>query len=247
MKINIIIICFTSICLSNNANLLMDEGNELMINEKYENAIKIYESILNLEYESAQLYFNLGNAYFRRGQIGNAIWSYMNAQRIEPRNDDVKYNLEIANASIIDRIEMPRLFVLVQIYKTIRDNFTMLEWLSLGSIFLLLHSIYYFMKKMWLSKVFRNGFISLLLLLGMVFSHLFALEHYLIGKRNRNAIVISNAVDAYSGPFFGKNKILFQVNEGSMAEISKIQKNWFEIVLIDGKKGWVEDKHLRLF
>ena len=58
-------------------------------------------------------------------------------------------------------------------------------------------------------------------------------------------VVISNGVDAYSGPFYGENTVLFRINEGSIADIQKTQKNWMEIILIDGKKGWIPTQSIR--
>ena len=81
---------------------------------KYLESINIYESILTDGWESNNLYYNLGNAYFRQNMIGQAIWAYNKALKINPRNSDVIHNLEIVNARIKDRIILPDEFFLVK-------------------------------------------------------------------------------------------------------------------------------------
>ena len=89
------------------------EANKALIAENYNDAIVKYESILDDGYESVELYYNLGNAYYRSEELGKSIWAYLNALDIAPRNRDVAHNLSIANAQIIDRIEMPKSFFFI--------------------------------------------------------------------------------------------------------------------------------------
>ena len=65
------------------------------------------------------------------------------------------------------------------------------------------------------------------------------MDSYIDKQRKKSAVVISNNVNAYSGPFYGSSSILFQINEGIKVDISNQQKDWLEIILIDGKKGWI--------
>ena len=103
------------------------EANKALIAENYYDAISKYESILNDGYESAELYYNLGNAYYRSEQLGKSIWAYSNALDIAPRNRDVAHNLSIANAQIVDRIEMPKSFVFITFYRLLKSIMTTYE------------------------------------------------------------------------------------------------------------------------
>ena len=87
-------------------------------------------------------------------------------------------------------------------------------------------------------------FLNLFLILTFVI-HLIALDKYFQEKRTNTAVVIGNGVDAYSAPSFGNKTILFRINEGSIADVSNKQNDWTEIILIDGKKGWVPNEALR--
>ena len=76
--------------------------------------------------------------------------------------------------------------------------------------------------------------------------HIFAMDSYIDKQRKNTAIVISNNVNAYSGPFYGDNSKLFQINEGIKVNISNQQEDWAEIILIDGKKGWIPSESIWL-
>ena len=91
---------------------LWESANTAYINENYQEAVKDYESIRAQGYESDQLYLNLGNAYFKRGMTGKAIVNYNRALRLSPSDEDVLYNLGIANTYVQDKIDVvPTLFV----------------------------------------------------------------------------------------------------------------------------------------
>ncbi len=225
-------------------NLLL-EGNEAMISEEYDNAIQAYESILGLGYENSDLYYNLGNAYYRSNYIGQSIWAYMNALDITPRDKDIIHNLSVANARIIDRIEMPETFILLRLYRLIKSYFTISEWFLFGSMLLMFQAIWFLGLRFGILKGKVPKMISFSLIFIVIITHVIAIDSYSQKQRSHTAVVIANGVDAYSGPFYGNNSIVFRVNEGSIADVSNNQKDWAEIILIDGKKGWVPLESIR--
>ena len=225
-------------------NLLL-EGNEAIISEEYDNAIQAYESILGLGYENSDLYYNLGNAYYRSNYIGQSIWAYMNALDITPRDKDIIHNLSVANARIIDRIEMPETFILLRLYRLIKSYFTINEWFLFGSMLLMFQAIWFLGLRFGILKGKVPKMISFSLIFIVIITHVIAIDSYSQKQRSHTAVVIANGVDAYSGPFYGNNSIVFRVNEGSIADVSNNQKDWAEIILIDGKKGWVPLESIR--
>ena len=128
------------------------EANKALIAENYYDAIAKYESILNDGYESAELYYNLGNAYYRSEQLGKSIWAYSNALDIAPRNRDVAHNLSIANAQIVDRIEMPKSFVFITFYRLLKSIMTTYEWILVGSFLIFIKSIHFSVMKFGLTQ-----------------------------------------------------------------------------------------------
>ena len=172
--------------------------------------------------------------------------SYKNALYLNPRNKDSIHNLSLANARRVDRIELPSPARILKIYRTIKSYFTLSEWFLFGSIIL-------FTQAFWLLcmqfAVLRGRLVAMtlnVLIVLTLITHIIALDKYLQEKRTNTAVIIGNGVDAYSGPFYGNKTILFRINEGSIADVSNTQKDWTEIILIDGKKGWVPNESIRI-
>ena len=220
------------------------EANKALIAENHYDAIAKYESILNDGYESAELYYNLGNAYYRSEQLGKSIWAYSNALDIDPRNKDVAHNLSIANAQIVDRIEMPKPFVFITSYRLLKSKMTTYEWILLGAFLIFIKSIHFSVMKFGLFRGKMYKITSKLLTSLIILAHIFAMDSYIDKQRKNSAVVISNNVNAYSGPFYGSSSILFQINEGIKVDISNQQQDWVEIILIDGKKGWIPSESI---
>lgn len=244
MRYLFIILLINSSGFSELADGVYIEANKALIAENYYDAISKYESILNDGYESAELYYNLGNAYYRSEQLGKSIWAYSNALDIAPRNRDVAHNLSIANAQIVDRIEMPKSFVFITFYRLLKSIMTTYEWILVGSFLILIKSIHFSGMRFGLTRGKMYKMTSTVLISLIILAHIFAMDSYIDKQRKKSAVVISNNVNAYSGPFYGSSSILFQINEGIKVDISNQQKDWVEIILIDGKKGWIPSESI---
>tara|TARA_B110000438_G_scaffold97718_1_gene96757 strand:- start:25 stop:771 length:747 start_codon:yes stop_codon:yes gene_type:complete len=242
-------ICIFLILLSSGSSEISDdlfyEGNTSMVQERYDDAIQTYESILSLGYESGELYYNLGNAYYRKDYLGQAIWAYSKAKDLLPRDINVKHNLEVSIAERIDRIDMPKPFFILKIYRGIKSKYNLQEWILFGSTILLVQAILIFgIQVGWLNRNFNQLFVPMLTSV-VISIHGITMDKYLENNRKHTGIVIANDINAYSGPYFGDNTILFQINEGSNVDIQQSQKDWVEVLLIDGKKGWVPSESVR--
>ena len=93
-----------SVSFSENFSEKFDIANSYYNKGNYNKSIQLYEEIIKEGWHSEYLYFNLGNAYYRNGMLGQSIWAYNKAISINPRLEDVKYNLEIVGSKIKDRI-----------------------------------------------------------------------------------------------------------------------------------------------
>ena len=246
MKKYIFIFMMISYGISDVPNDLFLQGNQLMLKEKYVDAVQSYESIIALGYENADIYYNLGNAYYRMHHIGQAIWAYQNALYLNPRNKDFIHNLSLANARRVDRIELPPPARILKIYRTIKSYLTLSEWFLFGSIILFTQAFWLLCMQFAVLRGRSVAMILNVLIVLTLITHIIALDKYLQEKRTNTAVIIGNGVDAYSGPFYGNKTILFRINEGSIADVSKTQKDWTEIILIDGKKGWVPNESIRI-
>ena len=230
---------------SMDSHKLFNEANDLFINKKYKNSIELYEKIIDEGQKNSSVFYNLGNAYFRLGDIGQAIWAYKHANKFSPRDKDIIHNFKIAEAKKIDRINSPPLFILHDFYRKIKSSMTIFELISLGGILLFIFSL------LWIKQIFSgeknvlSKSIFQILLTVIITVHAVIVDMAFERKRISNEAIIVEKSDAQSGPFSGNNKILFQINEGSVVEVLEEKNNWSEIILFDGKKGWVLSNTLR--
>ena len=224
---------------------LFNEANDLFISKKYEKSIELYEKIIGSGQENSTVFYNLGNAYYRSGDIGHAIWAYKHANKFSPRDKDIIHNLKIAEAKKIDRINSPPLFILHDFYRKIKSYMTMFELILVGGILFFIFSL------LWIKQIFSEKInvlsksIFQILLTVLITVHVVIIDMAFERKRISNEAIIVRKSDAQSGPILGDNKVLFQINEGSVVEVLEEKNNWSEIILIDGKKGWVFSNALR--
>jgi len=245
MRCFIILILFYSNAFTQNIDKRFFNANNYYNSSKYLESINVYESILAEGWESNSLYYNLGNAYFRQNMIGQAIWAYNKALKINPRDSDVINNLEIVNARIIDRIILPDEFFLVKSYMNFKSSYNLNEWLIIGSITIFFSVILFLLSKLYIfDNVIFDRLILGLIILAMI-EHGIILDRFFDESDNKIGIIIDNEVDTYSGPFYGDNTILFKVNEGTKVRISQDQTNWIEIILLDENRAWVPKEKIR--
>tara|TARA_B100000427_G_C15489450_1_gene586852 strand:+ start:822 stop:1568 length:747 start_codon:yes stop_codon:yes gene_type:complete len=245
MKQSIIILFLSSYLFCEEYHKLFYEANEMYISENYNRSIEIYESIINSDRTNSAVFYNLGNSYFRLKKIGQAIWAYRYASMLNPRDKDIIHNLNIAETYKIDRINQPRSFFFHEFYKKIKYNYTIIEWLIMGSLLFLLLSILSFYRSFYDKRSRSLINISQVFVIFIIIIHSITLDKYFQEKKIANEGIIIKKVDARSGPLLGSNKVLFQINEGSMVEVLEEKNNWSQVILMDGKKGWVVTKSIR--
>ncbi len=244
-KLIILIFLFSNI-FSKDFDEYFNEANNYYNKSKYIESIQIYESILSEGWESSNLYYNLGNSYFRQNQIGQSVWAYNKALIIDPRNKDLIKNLSIAKARIKDRVILPDEFYLVKIYGKLKSIYILREWLLLGAVIVLITVLSFLISEFYiLNNLIILRFLKILMLL-TVSVHIVILDKFFDENDDKLGIIIDNQVKAFSGPFYGDNSILFNINEGTEVVIKQIQKNWMEIILLDGKRAWITSNKIRL-
>ena len=246
MRILIILISLFSNIFSKDFDQIFTEANNFYNGSRYLESIQIYESILSEGWESSNLYFNLGNCYFRQNQIGQSVWAYKKALIIDPRNKDLIKNLSIAEARIKDRVILPDEFYFVKIYGKFKSKFTLKEWLVIGGVIGLLTATSFLISEFRLINNLKILRLVKILILLTVIIHVVILDKFFDNNDNKIGIVIDNQVKAYSGPFYGDNSVLFNINEGTEVMIKQDQNNWIEIILLDGKSAWITSNMVRL-
>ena len=246
MRALVILISLFSNIFSKDFDQNFNEANNYYNDSKYLESIKIYESILAGGWESSNLYYNLGNSYFRQNQIGQSIWAYNKALKMDPRNEDLIKNLSIAEAKIKDRIILPDEFYFVKVYGNFKSRYTLKEWLLAGGIIVLFTVVSFLISEFHIFNNLKIVRVVKILILLTVTIHIVILDKFFDDKDDNIGIIIDNQVEAYSGPFYGDNSVLFNVNEGTEVMIKQNQKNWIEIILLDGKRAWITSDKIRV-
>ena len=212
---------------------------------KYEEAAKEYEQVLAAGYTSADLYYNLGNTYYRLGLMGQSILNYERALRLNPGMDDAKENLELANSKTVDRITvMPRLF-LVKWYNALCTGITPGTWQAIVLILLALVgaavALFFLARRIGVRKgalISVAGFGVLLLL-----SVLFLVVSTLRFNAREGAIVIQPTVTVKSSPELQSVDKLI-LHEGTKVSVGDSLSGWYKITLADGTTGWCQTENI---
>lgn len=216
------------------------EGDSAYIRNDFVSAIQIYESLLR-KGESADVYYNLGNSYYKIDEIAKAILNYEKALLLQPGNGDIRANLEVARAKTVDKIEVVPEVFFVTWTKSLISSMSVDSWATCGivSFLLLIASLYFFIfsKQVVLKKA---GFVSgIIFLIVVVMANIFASKQKEELLHRDSAIIMSPSVTVRSTPSENGTS-LFILHEGHKVRIKdNSMKAWKEIRLEDGKVGWV--------
>jgi tetratricopeptide (TPR) repeat protein len=223
------------------------EADSAYVRGQYQQAISLYESLLE-QGSSADVFYNLGNAYYRTENIPEAVLNYERALLLSPGDRDIRFNLQIARSRTFDKIVPEPEMFFVTWYRSLVSMMSVDGWartalvaLALTIILLL---VYLFSDKIWLRKVGFFGGVALFLL--FVVANIFAWQQKSDLLHRKGAIVFSPAVTVKSTPA-ANGTDLFILHEGTKVDITDgSMKDWKEIRIADGKEGWIESKHLRV-
>ncbi len=243
LKFIILIFLYPVFAVTENMNLHYEKGVNAYRNNQYDLAIQEFEAILDNNWDSPELYYNLGNAYYRNGNTSGAVWAYESCLRLSPIYADAEYNLKLANLKVKDRVELPAPPIYLKWYMGIKEHYTSSIWINITLFILLLFSL-----SMTIPRIL--SFVSLNYIPGLFvtlfFCSLFFSLHSIWTDNSVNqGIIYYYSVEARSEP----NKYsarLFEVHEGLKVLVNQISEDWVEIELLDGNAGWIENHQIRL-
>ncbi len=217
------------------------EANNLYRDGRFQEARDAYLALLTAGYESSDLYYNLGNAHFKSGNLGRAILNYERALRLPPRDPDIRANLELARSLTADAIEpMPRFWVLSALDwwanllpLRILGIVVTLAWL-LAAGGLVLRILSRRPETRPVSTGLMTGGGAAILLFGAT---LLARTEVLGGTDW--GIILAEEVAVRSAPSAEDDLTLFRIHEGTKVRLDQQTGEWAEVVLEDGRVGWV--------
>ena len=229
------------------AQSLVSQANEAYRNGDYARAVELYEQSGEQDGTSAAYFYNLGNAYYKSGLYPRAILNYERALLLDPGNDDVRFNLEMAQARIADKIEPLGTFFLDQWFTTLRNLFSSNVWAVIAVVAFLIFLagvvVYFFVDRVvWRKIGFFAGLLALLITIG---ANWFAAVQKQQLTQRESAIVFAPTIIAKSSPSESGTD-LFVLHEGTKVYIVDRVGEWSEIRLEDGNRGWIPTDRLEV-
>lgn len=230
------------ICHLTFAQSTFDQANAAYAEGNYAEAAELYQSILD-EGPDAQVYYNLGNAQFKQGELAQAILAYERSLRLNPRNKDAQYNLAFAQNQIVDNVQEQDFFLSAWV-RTIRNSASESTWLvcsiTLFIVALIALLLFLLGRELWLRKTaFHIAWLAFL------FSLITGLNAASLHQRDtlRNeAIITQGIVNAKSSPDRSGTD-LFTVHEGTKVIIRETIGAWANI-RVGANEGWIRLQHL---
>jgi tetratricopeptide (TPR) repeat protein len=225
----------------NNPEALWDAAAAAYNAADYLTAIEYYTTILDGGRHSAELYYNLANAYFKREQVGEALLNYNRALRLSPADEDIRHNLAFAEQSTKDSIEQIPEFFLSTWMRSVRNLMGGNTWTILSIVILALAlamALLYLLAQPLTMR--KTGFYSMALF-GLLFiiTTSFAWSARTEATAQRDAIIMSSAASIKSSPD-GNSTELFVLHEGTKVRVGEVMDKWAEVRIADGRKGWIE-------
>lgn len=215
--------------------------------QQYQQAIKDYEELLH-DGVSAELYYNLGNAYYRTDNITRAVLNYERALLLLPGDGDIRFNLQMARSKTIDKITPESEMFFVTWYHALVNIMSVDGWARTAlvsfALAIVLALAYLFSARIWVRKV---GFFGGLAFIAVfILANLFAYQQRQELVNRTGAIIISSAVPVKSTPSKSGTD-LFILHEGTKVEITDgTMRGWKEIRVADGKEGWIETSKIEI-
>jgi tetratricopeptide (TPR) repeat protein len=223
------------------ADTLWNTANNRYSAGDYREAARLYEQILDEKGESAEVYFNLGNACFKQNLLGAAHLNYERARRLDPTNPDIRHNLDFVKAMQIDKIDVVQEIFITTWIDGVMNVFPESVWstvfFSLTALSLLLLLFFIFSQT---SKIRKLSFAGFCLFAVLTFaSFCFGYRQRSQALNRSEAVVYSSEVVVKSSPG-NSGSDLFVIHEGLKVRIIDRQGNYYRIMLEDGKsQGWI--------
>jgi hypothetical protein len=236
-----------------------EAGIEAYNAKDYVQAVEAFETVVASDYASAEVYYNLANAYFKLGQqsassrpfaggeLGRAVLNYERALKLDPTLDDARYNLDIAKDYTNDTEAVPESFI-VRLWRSMAGAMTTNGWAVLSIVMFgvaLLSLVVYLLNG---NIVVRKVAFFLALIVALVFVVTTALSLTQLRAAevdNRAVVLASDTTPVHASPDSG-SKVIREPSQGVTVEVERKQGDWSEVRFADGEKGWVRTTNIEI-
>ncbi len=227
-------------------NDLFKQGNLAYKKGDYHTAISLYEKALENDVEAPELYYNLGNAYYKLNRIAPSIYFYEKAIKLAPGDEDVRYNLKLANRMKLDQIEQVPENILLRTNKSINRLFAYNTWAWLA-VFIAFGGLFAFIWFLFTQNpnIKRITFVIMWISLLLLFFTWYNAELGQKQDRIQYAIIFTPKVDLKTEPNLTADSVV-ELHEGTKVKLLKADGDWYLVQLPDGKKAWIPATDIRV-
>ncbi len=219
---------------------LLEEANEAFRKRQYAEAIEGYEALLGEGYYSEALHYNLGNSYYRHGQLGKAILHYERARLLAPGDSDIRHNLAVARAALQDELAPLPEFFLYRWWDALRQLLSPAGWSLIGLLLLWAGAAGLGLWRLGRLRRHRKwGFVaglSLLLLSVLPFALASSRQNQLLDSGL--AVILSEETTLRSAPD-ALSQDMLPLHEGTTVELLDRIGDWYKVRLPNGEEGWL--------
>lgn len=239
-KILFLLLIIANSVVAQNTEELFKSANELYKNDQLEKAIEQYKKIEEQGFVSSELFYNLGNAYYKLNKVGPSIYYYEKALLLNPLNEDVQNNLVFAKRLALDNIEELPKTLFQKININILQKLSYNQWAIVAVVFSFLGSIFFlfFYLATTPSKKRFYFITSTLSFIFLIFTFFITYNQYTFAQNNKAAIIFAEKTEVRNAPTLNSEEV-FTLHEGTKVVVLDAIDNWKKIKIADGKLGWI--------
>ncbi len=238
----LILIMLLAVANSTMAQSLFQQAGQAYNQQRYAEAVSLYDRVEEEEGVSANLYYNRGNAYFKMQKYAHAILNYERALLLSPGNDDIEHNLALANNKIVDKISPIDQTFIAAWSESVRDWFTSNTWAVIGIvsfiIFIIGLSVYIFTDEYRMRMKKIGFFVALPMIIISVIANVCAYSQYTKTVSKEMAIIFAQEISVKESPSSGAKETIL-LHEGAKVKITDKVNSWVEVYTADGNHGWI--------
>ena len=239
-KILILLLLIANVLNAQDEQKIFESANEMYKQQNYEKAIEYYKTLEKYNLISSELFYNLGNSYYKLNKVGPSIYYYEKALKLNPLNKDVQNNLVFARRLALDNIEELPKTVFQKLNSRYLQKLSYNQWAIVSIVFCALGSLlfllFYFSNQ---PRSKRTYFVtSLISFLFLIISLTITYNQFSYFKNNKVAIVFAEETEVRNAPSLNSEEV-FTLHEGAKVIVLDTIDDWKKIKIADGKIGWI--------
>lgn len=250
MKIGISIFAFlffNSLSIGQTPEELFKQGNVAYNLGKYQEAIDSYHKIIDNQLHSPEVYFNIANSYYRKGEVAQSIFYFEKVRQLQPNNKKAATNLSFAENMSLDSIDpLPETFF-SKIKKDVFFSFSLTTWKTILKIFswvlAFLFGLYFWNSKPIWKRIYFSTFWVVMILFVSIFSLTYSESSRT--EKEKSAIIFESKINIWEEPN-KRSEVLFVLHEGTKVLVQDKLDGWNKIKIANGSEGWISSSAIKL-